>query len=459
MSTTALPAEWDVAIGTAATAIARKEDLEERDVVTDVKLRVHKGQAQVRVRAEKWESFGRTRGGMREEAIRLLASGRLCIETPRVRRTAVETRRGAPDTVVLDDDGEVEEVAGEEEEEEDGEGEGDEGAAKEAAVAQETPRLYARDAVLVAIVRDHLTVRGEIQAVATAFSNNAGVSKALCPAACDPDRDGHALWTIEDGVYNVTTDGVSRYATLLDAHPSLDPLAGAVPAAAVGGEVAHAEEDDGDADVRGRGGGGQCAFCHRVCANGGSLTRHQRACASNPANTPTAASNAPVPAPVAAAPAPACTMLALMPPPSAPPAFAAEGDGRPAEAAEAHAATETVESMLTASDAATDALNCELSYVSGTKLRSDAVNDRFGELFKPGDRMTDVLETVEGELAGIDFAALSTEKSAGLVAAADRQRVAKRAFEAAVAELVAATEATDHVVVEAKRRRGASPTG
>ena len=34
----------------------------------------------------------------------------------------------------------------------------------------------------------------------------------------------------------------------------------------------------------GKAGGGECAFCGRVCANGGSLARHQKACESNPAN-------------------------------------------------------------------------------------------------------------------------------------------------------------------------------
>ena len=200
--------EWTEAIAAAAGAIARKEDLGECDVVPNVRLRVRKGNAEVQVRREGWESFGRTQSGMLDEATRLLESGRLGVESERPRRAVAEAHNESLPVVVID------------------EGEGGEEATKE------VPRLAARDAVLVAIARDGLSTRAQITTVAAAFSSDAAVSKALCPRACDTERGGHGMWTLEDGVYGVTTEGKKVYAALLGDHPSLDSTAAPVAARA-----------------------------------------------------------------------------------------------------------------------------------------------------------------------------------------------------------------------------------
>ena len=333
---TEMTIEWTEAIAAAAGAIARKEDLGECDVVPNVRLRVRKGNAEVQVRREGWESFGRTQSGMLDEATRLLESGRLGVESERPRRAVAEAHKESLPVVVIDD------------------GEGEEEATKE------VPRLAARDAVLVAIVRDGLSRRAEITTVAAAFSSDAAVSKALCPRACDTERGGHGMWTLEDGVYGVTTEGKKVYAALLGDHPSLDSTA--APVAAL-------EEQE---DV----------------------------------------------------------------------------------VLEAREAPNTLETMLASSAAATDGLNLELSYVSATKLHSDATNTRFSELYNPGDLMTEVLATVETELSERDFKTEAAEKSGELATVSERQSNAKRAFEDALAELMAATEASNEAISEAKRRRG-----
>ena len=85
--------EWTTAIGAAVAAISRKEDLDECDVVPNVELRVRKDKAEVQVRKEGWEDFGRTHSGMLDEATCLLEGGRLGIESERSRRTVAEARR------------------------------------------------------------------------------------------------------------------------------------------------------------------------------------------------------------------------------------------------------------------------------------------------------------------------------------------------------------------------------
>lgn len=87
--------------------------------------------------------------------------------------------------------------------------------------ATDRPTLSAREAVLVAIVRDKLSARDDIHAAAMKFSTVAAVDKACSPKACDPQRKGHRLWTITDGVFAATDAGVKEYAALLGAHPAL----------------------------------------------------------------------------------------------------------------------------------------------------------------------------------------------------------------------------------------------
>jgi hypothetical protein len=177
------------------------------------------------------------------------------------------------------------------------------------------------------------------------------------------------------------------------------------------------------------------------------------------APTSSATSTAPAPAATSTAPAPAATNTALV---LAPTTTAAGGvsvdDAQSVEPTTTSATPDTVDGVLGAvkakMTATTNAIALELSHVSERKLRGDARDRLFVQRYTHGDSATTLFDAIDEELTDCDFAAEAASASARLVAAQERHCAAKRAFEDAVADLWAATDASCEAVTEAKRRRG-----
>ena len=317
-----------------------------------------------------------------------------------------------------EEDDEADDKGGDEDEEEDDDKEGEEGGEEE---EEEDLTLPARDAILVALMRDDAAKRNAIMASSLQYSTKQGISKALCPKACTVCEGGHGLWVLKEDadsdskkkIYEITKEGVAAYHVLVSIHPEIESGGGTAdggttnaPAVGGGGEVGDDDPDDDD-DDDGDGGGGDGGD-----GNGDGGDGNGDGGVSTPA---TAADSA-------------HTLMAMAVPPK--------------------------NSIDVANEAKAE-LVAEM--ISADQLKDDAMDEEFDKITDPSIGFSAARKLVDAKLANRDFDAEALEFNGDLATAFQRINSAKRALEKAQEEIEAASEEARRAAATAKRQRTPRP--